>query len=65
MQLRRLRERNGLTQQALADKAKMSQSFFNRIETGKADPSLSTLRRLAKALGVTVSQLVAEPRRKG
>ena len=36
----------------------MSGTFFPNIECGKVDPSLSTLKRLATALGVTVSELV-------
>ena len=53
----------GLTQQALAKKAnRMSYTFLSNIERGKVDPSLSTLTRLAAALGVTVSELVREPK---
>jgi transcriptional regulator with XRE-family HTH domain len=63
MKLRELRLRKGLTQQALAKKADgMSYTFLSNIERGKVDPSLSTLMRLAAALGVTVSELVREPR---
>lgn len=62
MLLRTFRLKQGLTQQQLAAKAKMSHAFLSNIETGKADPSLSTLKRLAQALGVTVSELVKEPR---
>lgn len=61
MMLNEIRERQGLSQRALAKKAKMSQTYLCNVETGKADPSLSTLTRLAKALGVTVSELVKEP----
>ena len=61
MLLKLIRERKGLSQRALAAKAKMSQTFLSNVESGKADPSLSTLTRLAKALGVTVSELVKEP----
>jgi len=38
----------------------MSQTFLSNVETGKADPSLSTLRRLAKTLKVKVAALVAD-----
>jgi len=63
MQLRELRLRKGLTQQKLAKKAdRMSYTFLSNIERGKADPSLSSLRRLAIALGVTVSELVRDPK---
>ncbi len=63
MQLRELRLRKGLTQQGLAKKANcMSYTFVCNIERGKVDPSLSTLKRLAAALEVTVSELVREPK---
>jgi len=64
MLLRTLRLKQELTQKQLAAKAKMSYAFLSNIETGKADPSLSTLKRLAEALGVSVSELVKEPRSK-
>ena len=61
MLLRAIRQRKGLTLQALAKKAgSMSYTFLSNVETGKADPSLSTLRRLAKALDVSVSELVKD-----
>jgi len=62
MRVREIRLRRGLTLKELAKKAGgMSYPFLSNVETGKADPSLSTLTRLAKALGVTVSELVKEP----
>ena len=61
MLLRAIRQRKRLTLQALAKKAgRMSYTFLSNVETGKADPSLSTLRRLAKALDVSVSDLVGD-----
>ena len=62
--LKLIRERKGLSQRALAYKAKMSYTFLCNVENGKVDPSLSTLKRLAKALHVTVSELVKEPKPK-
>lgn len=62
MQIRTIRQRKKLTLQALAKKAGgMSYTFLSNVETGKADPSLSTLTRLAAALGVSVSELVKDP----
>src|SRR6185295_9767108 len=45
------RTRAKLTQAELADKMGTSQSTIARLESGKAAPSLSTLRRIAKATG--------------
>ena len=61
MRLTEIRVKRKLSQRALAEKSKMSQTYLCNVETGKADPSLSTLKRLADALGVTVSDLVKEP----
>jgi len=57
MRLRQIREQKKLSQRSLADKAKMSYTYLSNVERGKADPSLSTLKRLAKALKVRVVDL--------
>ena len=49
--IRFVRGRARLTQQQLAEKAKLRQADVSRIESGRADPRLSTLRRVAGALG--------------
>ena len=62
MMIRAIRHRQKLTLKMLAKKAGgMSYTFLSNVETGKADPSLSTLKRLATALGVSVSELVKDP----
>lgn len=55
-----IRERSGLSQRAVAARAKMSYTYLCNVENGRADPSLSTLKRLAKALKVKVADLVAD-----
>ncbi len=52
--------KKGLSQRALAAKARMSYTYLCNVENEKADPSLTTLRRLAKALKVRVTDLVAD-----
>jgi len=59
-QLQRLRTRRGLTQEQLAVNAGLSRTFLTRLELGQHDPSLSTLVRLAKALRVSVTELLGE-----
>jgi transcriptional regulator with XRE-family HTH domain len=57
--LRELRAAKGLTQEDLAKKAKVTRSYVAMLETvGKKNPSIQVLRRLAKALGVPVSELI-------
>jgi transcriptional regulator with XRE-family HTH domain len=58
--LKTLRVRRALTQQELADRAGVSSNTLNRIELNKAEPHMSTLRKLAKALDVDPSELVGE-----
>ncbi|GKS58277.1 hypothetical protein YTPLAS18_18040 [Nitrospira sp.] len=58
MQLKGLRKKRGLTQAGLARKTGLSHGYLARLEIGLHDPPLSTLERLAKALRVTVAELV-------
>jgi transcriptional regulator with XRE-family HTH domain len=58
MRLKELREQKGLTQEALAEKIGVSRGYLSRLEMGRHDPSLSLLRRLARALMVDVAKLL-------
>ncbi len=58
--LKILRIRRALTQQELAEKAGMSSTALNRIELNKAEPHMSTLRKLAKALDTDPTALLGE-----
>ncbi|MGH7355108.1 MAG: helix-turn-helix transcriptional regulator [Candidatus Rokuibacteriota bacterium] len=58
MRLRHLRERKGMTQEALAKTSGVSRAYLSRLEMGRHDPPLSRLRTLAKALGVPVRDLL-------
>jgi len=57
--LRELRAEQNLTQEELAKRAKMTRSYVAVLEAGhKKNPSLDVLKRLAKALGVPVMELL-------
>ncbi len=57
--LRSLRKQEGWSQVDLAKKAKVSQAYIAKLETGvKKNPSLATLKRIAKALKVDVGELL-------
>jgi transcriptional regulator with XRE-family HTH domain len=58
VKVKAIRERKGFTIRALAAKAKMSFTYLSNVENRKADPSLSTLKRIAKALKVKVADLL-------
>jgi XRE family transcriptional regulator, regulator of sulfur utilization len=57
--LKTLREARHMTQAALAKDARLSRGYLVRLEAGQQDPTLGTLERLAKALGVPVTELLA------
>jgi transcriptional regulator with XRE-family HTH domain len=59
--IRRLRERAGLTVTALAQKSQMTKSTLSKIENGQVSPPISTLLRIAEALEVTISEFFLEP----
>jgi transcriptional regulator with XRE-family HTH domain len=56
--VRRVRRRLGLTQEALADKAAVGRSYLSDLECARRSPSIEMIARLASALGVTASVLV-------
>jgi ribosome-binding protein aMBF1 (putative translation factor) len=57
-QLAYYRLRNGWSQKELASRVGTSQSYVARLEAGEIDPQLSTLKRLANALGVEPAELL-------
>ena len=59
VRLKQLREERELTQEKLAKRSGVSHGYLARLEIGMHDPSLSMLAKLAKALKVTVGELVA------
>lgn len=56
--LKLLRIEKGMTQEDLAEKAEFSRSYFTEIETGKRNISLINLNKLARALEVSLSELM-------
>jgi len=58
--LKRLREEKGITLRELAKRLNVSASFLSQVETGKATPSLSTLKDIANSLSTTVGNLIGE-----
>src|SRR6266850_42402 len=56
--IRSLRLRNGLSQRQLATRMSVPRTYVSKIENEKATPTLSSLERLARALEVTVPELL-------
>jgi DNA-binding XRE family transcriptional regulator len=55
--LKAWREYLGLTQAEVAKRAKMSQPAYAKIEKPGTNPRTTTLRKLSKALGISLEQL--------
>ncbi len=56
--LKRIRVGKGITQGDIVRALGISRSFVSNIENGKTNPTLSTISKLAKALGVTTDELL-------
>jgi len=59
--LRAARTAQRLKQQDLADKSGFGQQYVSRVEDGQINLTLETMERLACALGMDVSTLLAAP----
>ncbi|OJW87190.1 MAG: hypothetical protein BGO66_20535 [Alicycliphilus sp. 69-12] len=59
--IRELRARQGTTQEELADRCDMFRTYLSRIESGRANPTLTVLHGLAAGLGVSVLELLSPP----
>jgi transcriptional regulator with XRE-family HTH domain len=58
MKLKELRTQQGMSQTAMAKKVRVKQAYIAMLEKGQENPTLDVLERLAKALKVTVAELV-------
>jgi transcriptional regulator with XRE-family HTH domain len=65
VRLRELRGVRRLTLRDVAERAGLSESFLSQVERGRASASIASLRRIADALGIGISDLFqpAEPAR--
>ncbi len=55
--LAELRNKKGITQEALAGDAGLHRTYIGFIEQGKRDPTIGNIYRIAKALGVSPKEL--------
>jgi transcriptional regulator with XRE-family HTH domain len=58
--LKRLRKKRGWSQTQLAEQIGSHLSHINRIETGKYNPSLDVIQKLANVFDVTIDYLVSD-----
>ena len=57
--MRRERERHGLSLRELARRVGVSPSMLSQVETGRTQPSVSTIYAIATELGVSIDALVS------
>ncbi|OGZ06530.1 MAG: DNA-binding protein [Candidatus Lloydbacteria bacterium RIFCSPLOWO2_01_FULL_50_20] len=56
--LKRIRTEKGITQGDIVRNLGVSRSFVSNIENGKTNPTLATITKLAKSLGVSSDELL-------
>jgi transcriptional regulator with XRE-family HTH domain len=56
--LKRIRTKKGISQGDIVRALGMPKSFVSSIENGKTNPTLATIAKLAKAVGVSVDELL-------
>ena len=55
--IKRIRETKKLSQKEVIAAIDMGAAQYSRIESGKTEPSISTLERIARALGIKLSEM--------
>ena len=58
LNLKRIRTKKGISQGDIARELEVSRGFISTIESGKTNPTLATIAKLAKAVGVSVNELL-------
>jgi transcriptional regulator with XRE-family HTH domain len=58
LRLAAMRWEKGLTQRQLADEVGVTHAIIGRYETGIAEPSVTMAAKIAKALGMTLADMV-------
>ena len=56
--LKRIRTAKGISQGEISRKLEVDKSFISNIEAGKTNPTLATIAKIAKAIGVSVGELM-------
>jgi transcriptional regulator with XRE-family HTH domain len=61
LRIKELRFEQTMTQEELAERSGMFRTYMSRVESGLANPTLTALHTLAKALNVDVRDLLTPP----
>lgn len=62
LNLQRLRRGKGLSQEELAHRAEIHQTYLSGVEGGKRNPSIGVLGRIATALEIDIEELFRRSR---
>ncbi|MBP5654739.1 MAG: helix-turn-helix domain-containing protein [Clostridiales bacterium] len=60
--LKELREKNGLTQDEMAERVMVSRQAVSRWETGETQPNTETLKILSQEFNISINTLLGSPR---
>ena len=63
--VRRLRDEQGVSQEDLAEAARLDRTFISMLERGRQRATLETALALAQALGLTLSELAQKIDKEG
>lgn len=55
--VRKLRKRQGISQEKLAEKAGIHRTYMGKIERGESNPPVHTVNKIARALKIPLSDL--------
>lgn len=58
--LRRLRKKQGVSQEAFADKCDLHRTYISDIERGERNVSLENIEKIANVLNISISKLFKE-----
>lgn len=64
LNIKKIRRQKGMSQIVLSDHFDADSPTISRIEAGKTNPTIITLKKIADALGVEVADLVTIPKSK-
>lgn len=60
IKIKELRKRKGITQKELAEELNITDSAITRYESGKREPNIDMINKIAAALGVSINELLLD-----